>query len=145
VISYLPRRSIKSIPTAFGLGRNWAPTRAIRNAIGRFTSLIVPFRLLLSEARITMSIGPSYCGGLLNKNRWNGHGLQESALACPWEFNNLADDRKHAATVARLEAAINKWGRDTGDFPSTARRRADNTNRQTGQKFTRKIAPQREP
>lgn len=59
----------------------------------------------------------------------------------PDEFRNLADDPKYKDVVAELSAALETWRAETGDFPQTKRRRADNVNRVTGVKFTQKIAP----
>jgi arylsulfatase A-like enzyme len=60
----------------------------------------------------------------------------------PWEFHNLADDAAHASLRAELEELLDRWIADTGDFPSTRRRRADNTDRVSGAKLSDEIAPQ---
>lgn len=59
----------------------------------------------------------------------------------PWEFNNLADQQQYADTVAELSAALRHWREQTGDFPAEKRRRADNTNRVSGEKFQQQIPP----
>lgn len=69
--------------------------------------------------------------------RWELYDLEKD----PHELNNLAEDPKYQAVVDELSAALEDWREETGDFPETKRRRADNTNRVTGVKFTRKIAP----
>ena len=61
--------------------------------------------------------------------------------ADPWEFENLADDPKHADQLAELKSAFEDWRKRTGDFSPDRRRPADNTNRVTGVKFTKKISP----
>ena len=62
-------------------------------------------------------------------------------VADPHELHNLAELPEHQPTRRNLEAALDRWIAETADFPATRRRRADNTNRVTGVKFTQKIAP----
>lgn len=59
----------------------------------------------------------------------------------PWEFDNLADNPKYAKVKKELEGVLDKWIKETNDFPPERRRRKDNTNRETGVKFTQKIEP----
>jgi len=54
----------------------------------------------------------------------------------PGEFNNLAGEREYADTVRELGEVLDQWIKETGDFPPHERRRADNTCRVTGVKFT---------
>lgn len=61
--------------------------------------------------------------------------------ADPREVNNVAEDPFYAGVRRELEAELDRWGAETGDFPPEFRRRADNTDRVTGEKFTRAIAP----
>jgi arylsulfatase A-like enzyme len=53
----------------------------------------------------------------------------------PGEFVNLADRPDHRDIALELLAVLNRWMEATGDFPSTERRRPDNTDRITGVKF----------
>jgi len=57
------------------------------------------------------------------------------------EFHNLAGHPDHADIRTRLQSALDRWRRETGDFPPTRRRRADNIDRVTGVKFTQQIGP----
>lgn len=61
----------------------------------------------------------------------------------PWETNNLAgaESKQIQEERARLIAALDEWIKATNDFPPTRRRRGDNTDRFTGEKFTQKIPP----
>ena len=61
--------------------------------------------------------------------------------ADPWEFRNLAEESAMDAVLKELKGALERWGRETGDFPPSMRRREDNTNRITGVKFSQDIAP----
>ena len=61
--------------------------------------------------------------------------------ADPWEFNNLADNPKYAEDLVELKSALKDWRTRTSDNSPDRRRRADNTNRVTGLKFTQKIPP----
>lgn len=60
----------------------------------------------------------------------------------PGEFHNLAADPNQVRIRSRLEEVLRDWRKQTSDFPATRRRRADNVDRVTGVKFTRKIGPQ---
>ncbi|MGE3808092.1 MAG: sulfatase [Gemmataceae bacterium] len=62
----------------------------------------------------------------------------------PWEFDNLADKPEYAKVVKELEAELDRWTKETNDFPPERRRRDDNTHRETGVKFTQEIPKQRE-
>ena len=66
----------------------------------------------------------------------------------PWEFNNLAESADPSSELkaiqAELEKALDHWIAETGDHSPDRRRRDDNTNRMTGEKFTQKIPPLRE-
>ena len=59
----------------------------------------------------------------------------------PWEFSNLAGNPKYADDLAELKGVLQDWRTRTGDFSPDRRKRADNTNRVTGVKFTQKIPP----
>lgn len=61
--------------------------------------------------------------------------------ADPWEFHNLAADAKYSGQLAELKIALEDWRKRTGDVSPERRRRADNSNRVTGIKFTQKIPP----
>lgn len=63
----------------------------------------------------------------------------------PDELENLAGRPEYADLVAELSGRLDDWIASTGDFPSTYRRRLDNTNRVTGEKFTTEIAPMIDP
>ncbi|MFP6616591.1 MAG: hypothetical protein VCB26_09315, partial [Candidatus Hydrogenedentota bacterium] len=65
--------------------------------------------------------------------------------ADPWETNNIANTAEGADIAAQLERAVEQWGKDTDDFPAEYRRRADNTDRFTGVKFTREKPVQTHP
>jgi len=60
----------------------------------------------------------------------------------PHELKNLADSPEHAAVFKELQTALAKWREETQDFPASTRRRADNVDRVTGEKFTNEIGPQ---
>jgi arylsulfatase A-like enzyme len=62
----------------------------------------------------------------------------------PGEFENLAARSEMAQQLERLQTRLTDWSQDTGDFSPESRRRDDNTNRETGVKETKKIAPLRE-
>ncbi len=57
----------------------------------------------------------------------------------PGEFNNLAGKREYTGEVQRLGKVLDKWKKDTGDFPSWERRRGDHTDRITGIHFSNVI------
>jgi len=59
----------------------------------------------------------------------------------PHELHNLAGAPEHAETVRRLTAQLDAWQAETKDFSPEVRRRADNVNRVTGDKFTSRIGP----
>ena len=59
----------------------------------------------------------------------------------PWETENIAGTAEGREIAARLERVLEGWIDETGDFPPEKRRRGDNTDRVTGVKFTRDIAP----
>lgn len=61
----------------------------------------------------------------------------------PGEFNNLAGNPDFTEEIKTLGAALDQWMADTGDFHSSQRRRADNTCRLTGVKFTARIPEMR--
>lgn len=61
--------------------------------------------------------------------------------ADPDELNNLAESAEHQAAIERLAAVLDQWRSETDDFPPHRRRRADNTDRVTGVKFTKKRPP----
>ncbi len=63
----------------------------------------------------------------------------------PHETKNLANDPNYATQQRELDAMLDAWIKGTKDFPPTRRTRADNTNRTTGVKFTRKIGPLENP
>ncbi len=60
----------------------------------------------------------------------------------PGEFRNLSSRADLAKIRGRLENVLRDWQKRTNDFPASRRRRADNVDRITGVKFTRKIGPQ---
>lgn len=55
--------------------------------------------------------------------------------ADPYELTNIADDPDNAQIKSELHDRLEAWRSDTGDFPPSRRRRADNTDRITGEKF----------
>jgi len=59
----------------------------------------------------------------------------------PGEFDNLAGHPEYAGEVQKLGEVLDRWMKETGDFPSWRRRRPDNTCRITGVKYTMEIAP----
>lgn len=59
----------------------------------------------------------------------------------PWETNNIAYTDEGAMIAVELDKVIDEWGSSTGDFSPEFRRRADNTDRFTGVKFTREKPP----
>lgn len=63
----------------------------------------------------------------------------------PDELVNLASQPEYAEIVAELSGRLDDWIASTGDFPPTYRRRADNTDRITGEKFSNEIAPMTDP
>ena len=63
----------------------------------------------------------------------------------PDELENLADRSEHADIVAQLDGLLDRWASATGDYPPEYRRRADNCDRVTGEKFTQEIAPMTDP
>jgi arylsulfatase A-like enzyme len=63
----------------------------------------------------------------------------------PDESTNLADLPEYASVVAELSGRLDDWVAATGDFPPIYRRRLDNCNRITGEKFTQDIAPMTDP
>ncbi|RUL88281.1 sulfatase family protein [Tautonia sociabilis] len=65
--------------------------------------------------------------------------------ADPAEFVNLASLPEYAAVVAELSGRLDDWIAATGDFPPRYRRRADNCDRLSGEKFTSEIAPMTDP
>ena len=62
----------------------------------------------------------------------------------PGEFTNLAGDPEFAGVVRELGQVLDKWMKETGDFPSWERRRPDNTCRITGVKYTFEIKDMRD-
>lgn len=65
--------------------------------------------------------------------------------ADPWETENLMETAEGIAIARELEAVLNAWGEMTGDFSPEYRRRGDNTDRFTGEKFMGDILPQTHP
>ncbi len=59
----------------------------------------------------------------------------------PYELNNLINDKKYDAVATELRLALDKWIMQTNDFPPSERRRKDNTNRFTGEKFDQTKLP----
>jgi N-sulfoglucosamine sulfohydrolase len=58
----------------------------------------------------------------------------------PHEFKNLAEDRRHAQTLAELREKLNQWGRETDDrIP--ANRTPDEFDRETGQPLPTRRRP----
>ena len=62
--------------------------------------------------------------------------------ADPGEFRNLAADPDHAGVLRELVAELEAWMARTSDFPGTARRRDDHTDRVTGARFSDEVPPQ---
>ncbi|QDV32463.1 sulfatase family protein [Tautonia plasticadhaerens] len=63
----------------------------------------------------------------------------------PSESDNLAILPEHAEIVSELAGRLDDWAAATGDYPPTYRRRADNCDRVTGEKFSQDIAPMTDP
>ena len=54
--------------------------------------------------------------------------------ADPQELSNVAGDPAYASVLTDLQTRLQAWRDETGDFPPWKRRRADNVDRQTGEK-----------
>ena len=63
----------------------------------------------------------------------------------PSESENLATLPEYSEIVSELTGRLDDWVASTGDYPPIYRRRADNCNRVTGEKFTQDIAPMTDP
>ena len=100
------------------------------------------------------SRSPSWLSLLNMKQQGKLTPLQATTFAAPrpeWELydvkndpdeaKNLAKSPKFASELARLQQTLEQWQTSTNDFPSSRRRRADNVNRVTGEKFTRVLGP----
>ncbi len=61
--------------------------------------------------------------------------------ADPHELVNLAGRPEVEQIARRLSRVLDEWIERTGDFPPSRRRRADNTDRVTGVKFSQKVPP----
>ena len=61
----------------------------------------------------------------------------------PMELNNLIDSSQHQDNINELKLVLENWQKDTGDFEPTERRRKDNTDRFTGEKFDQTKLPPR--
>ena len=63
----------------------------------------------------------------------------------PDELHNLAGRSEYADVLTELDALLDRWASATGDYPPAYRRRADNTDRVTGVKFSQEIPPMTDP
>ena len=63
----------------------------------------------------------------------------------PGEFINIAETAEGKRVAAELEEVLDEWGRETGDFSPDYRRRADISDRYTGERFQKEIPPQTHP
>jgi arylsulfatase A-like enzyme len=61
--------------------------------------------------------------------------------ADPWELVNLAGEPAHRETLREHFAMLERWRIETGDFPPSRRRRADNTDRINGVLFSPSVPP----
>lgn len=59
----------------------------------------------------------------------------------PNEIHNLSSNPNYTEIKTELIAQLEKWKAETGDFPPTSRRRPDNTDRETGIKFSQVKVP----
>ncbi len=63
----------------------------------------------------------------------------------PGEFVNIAATEDGKKVAQELEAVLDRWVRDTGDFPPEFRRRGDHTDRYTGERTQQTIPPMTNP
>ncbi|MDX1636899.1 MAG: sulfatase [Balneolaceae bacterium] len=61
----------------------------------------------------------------------------------PWEVNNVAADSAYWQKARDLSRVLDRWIRDTGDFPPYKRVRDDHTDRLTGVRFSSEQPPMR--
>lgn len=59
----------------------------------------------------------------------------------PYEVNNVINDESYKQIINELKGALETWISHTDDFPPTERRRYDNTDRFTGEKFDQTKLP----
>ena len=130
--------------------RNWHNTdEHIRSVRSKQFKLIENNYLELPSG-VASDIGGSYSWRSLLRNKKEGELTKAQSLIFqvprpkyelynlvddPEEFSNLSEAIEYQAVKKELISALEKWKKETDDFPPTERRRPDNVNRETGIKF----------